>query len=60
MAAIAPPLLTALSDDLVDPALYADGPPFDVFDSLRRDDPVHWCERSFRWDGSAMVHDGTG
>lgn len=28
--------------DLSDPALFVDGPPHDVFDELRRDDPVYW------------------
>ena len=50
----------AVSDDLVDPSLYADGPPLGLFEELRRNDPVHWCTRSARWDGAQMLRDGSG
>ena len=33
--------------DLSDPALFADGPPHDVFDELRRSTPVYWNTTTF-------------
>src|SRR3954453_9083522 len=30
--------------DVSDLNLWADGPPHEVFESLRRDDPLHWSE----------------
>ena len=49
-----------LVDDLTVPALYEDGPPLDLFDELRRTDPVAWCPSSARWDGVQMQRDGAG
>lgn len=39
------------SIDLFDPALFADGPPHDAFDRLRREQPVYWNAREGDPDG---------
>ena len=47
-----------IDTDLTDASLFADGPPMEVFRSLRHHDPVHWNPPPPEWAGCEL--DGAG